>query len=126
MDDGIFGWPEAAAARKDRFGQLLKCGFRLLPFPIGVIPPTFNPDPGYGQEQFGTNNAAIIINPPIADGVIDVWVVNSATAGAITFGTGFSVSALTGDVLTTTAGNQFIIQLRRCNGVSTYFIKALQ
>jgi hypothetical protein len=52
-------------------------------------------------------------------------VTNGPSAGAITF-SGFTVNANTGEPLTTTNGNKFIITIVRINGTATYMVKALQ
>jgi hypothetical protein len=125
MDAGIFGFPENAAALLNVLGQRLKIGFRLLPYSNGVLPAVFQPDPAFGQEQLAINNSALQINAPAFDGVVELWITNGASAGAVSF-SGFTVSASTGDSLTTTNGNKFIISIRVAGGVATYLIKALQ
>jgi hypothetical protein len=105
-------------------GQTISGGFALTPNNLGTIGVSLTPNPLLGNYQFGTNNGAIGINVPTVDCAMDILVINGTTAGAITF-SGYTVGA-TGDGLTTTNGNKFIISIRRINAVSTYIIKALQ
>lgn len=86
---------------------------------------TFTPNAALGNYQFYTNGGAHTIANPTADCAVDILVTNNASAGTITF-TGFTVGANTGDPLTTTNGNAFIVSIRRINGTSTYVVKALQ
>ena len=99
-------------------------GYSYTPYNLGTLA-SFTPNPASGNVQFGTNNGAITITAPTTDCAIDLLVTNGASAGAVAF-SGFTVSANTGDVLTTVNGNMFIISIRRINGVSTYVITALQ
>lgn len=82
-------------------------------------------DCGACPLQYITNGGAFTITAPSNDGSCIVLVTNNASAGTITF-SGFSVSSNTGDALTTTNGNKFMITVVRINGTSTYAIKALQ
>jgi hypothetical protein len=75
--------------------------------------------------QYVTNGGAFTLAAPSNDGNCAVLVTNNGSAGAITF-SGFTVSSSTGDPLTTTNTNKFIISVMRINGTSTYLIKALQ
>lgn len=99
-------------------------GFTLTPNNLGNIT-NFTIDPTAGNYQYGTNHAAATWTAPASDCAVDILVTNDATAGAITF-SGFTVSANTGDALTTTNTNKFIVSIRRIGGTSTYIIKALQ
>jgi hypothetical protein len=101
-------------------------GYTLTPNNAGTVSSgTFTPDPTQGNYQFYTNNGAHTLAAPASDCAIDILVTNSATAGAITF-SGFTVGANTGEALTTTNGNKFILSIRRINAVATYLVKALQ
>ena len=82
-------------------------------------------DCGTCPLQFITNGGAFTITAPSNDGSAILLVTNNASAGAITF-SGFSVGSNTGDSLTTTNGNKFLITIVRINGSSTYAIKELQ
>lgn len=100
-------------------------GYTITPNNGGTISSgTFTPDPTQGNYQFYTNNGAHTLAAPSSDCAIDILITNGASAGAITF-SGFTVGT-TGDVLTTTNTNKFIISIRRINLISTYIIKALQ
>jgi hypothetical protein len=104
--------------------QTITGGFLVTPNPIGTFG-NFTINPALGNYQWGTNNAAFTLTAPASDSAIDLYIVNGASAGAITF-SGFTVSASIGDALTTTNTSKFIVSIRRINGVSTYVIKALQ
>lgn len=75
--------------------------------------------------QFFTNGGAFTLSAPASDGSCDLLDTNNASAGTITF-SGFTVSANTGDALTTTNTSKFLIHIERINATSTYFVKALQ
>lgn len=82
--------------------------------------------PSNGNYQYLTNNVAgFTIAAPSSDCAIDVLITNGASAGTITF-SGFTVGSSTGDALTTTNTNKFLLTVVRINSVSTYTIKALQ
>jgi hypothetical protein len=78
-----------------------------------------------GQLQYGTNHGAFTLTAPVADTAVDLLLTNDGSAGTVTF-SGFTVPTNTGDPLDTVNGHKFLIMVRRINGVSTYFIKALQ
>ena len=87
---------------------------------------TFTPVPANGNYQYITNDGAFTWAAPAADCAITILLTNGASAGSITF-SGYTVaSGNTGDALTTTNTNKFLIMINRINGVSTYIIKALQ
>lgn len=99
-------------------------GYAVTPYSISTG--SFTVTPANGNYQYVTNNGAYTITNPASDCAVDILVTNGASAGATTF-TGFTVaSGNTGDPLTTTNTNKFIISVRRINGTSTYVIKALQ
>jgi hypothetical protein len=103
---------------------LITSGYTVTPNNLGNIT-SFTIDPTLGNYQYGTNNGAATWTAPTADCAVDILVTNDASAGSITF-SGFTVSSSTGDPLTTTDTNRFLISIRRINSVSTYTIKALQ
>lgn len=108
-------------------GQTVTGGFGITPFSAGTMGTgTFTFVPTNGNYQFAGNTGAVQIQVPPVDCAIDVLITNSATAGAITFAAGFKVNANVGEAFTTTNGHQFIVSIRRINGVSTYLVKALQ
>lgn len=87
---------------------------------------TFTPVPANGNYQYITGNGAFTWAAPAADCAITILLTNGASAGSITF-SGYTVaSGNTGDPLTTTNTNKFLVMINRINGVSTYIIKALQ
>jgi hypothetical protein len=101
-------------------------GFTLTPNNIGTVSSgTLTPNAANGNYQYYTNNGAHTLAAPAADSALDILVTNGPSAGAITF-SGFTVNANTGEPLTTTNGNKFIITIVRINGTATYMVKALQ
>jgi hypothetical protein len=113
----------AGVAYLNKTAQSLTGGARVTAYSITTGSTTI--DPGNGPYQYITNGAAFTITAPSYDGGVDLEVVNNSSAGSITF-TGFTVNSSTGDSLTTTNSSKFIISIRRINGTSTYYIKALQ
>lgn len=106
--------------------SLITVGYTLTPYNGGTVSTgTTTPAAANGNYQYYTNNGAHTLAAPAADCAIDILVTNGATAGSITF-SGFTVGSNTGDALTTTNTNKFIISIRRINAISTYTIKALQ
>jgi hypothetical protein len=93
---------------------------------IGTISGSFTPVCGANFLQFFNNGGAITFSPPVADGACDLLMINTGSAGAITFAPGFSLGAVTGDAPDTVAGHKFIIHFETINGVSTAYTKALQ
>jgi len=114
----------SAAFLKPNATATISVGYTFTPNNLGNIATPFTPNPALGNYQYGMNNGAITFNAPASDCAMDILVTNSATAGAITF-SGYTVGT-TGDPLTTTNGQRFIISIRRINAISTYAVKALQ
>ena len=102
-------------------GQNVTGGFSFTPYSLPAG--SFALNPFNGNYQSYSNAGAFTITAPAVDCAVDILVTNGAGAGAVTF-SGFTVGA-TGDLLTTTNGNRFIISIRRIVGISTYVIKAL-
>lgn len=108
-------------------GQQVVGGFSLAPYNAGNMGTgTFTFDPNNGNYQYCSNTGAVAIQVPATDCAIDILITNSASAGAITFGAGFSVNSNTGEPFTTTNGHKFLLSIRRINGTTTYIKKALQ
>jgi hypothetical protein len=83
-------------------------------------------DCGKRQLQYITNTGAFTINAPVYDGSCILSITNGSGAGAVTF-SGFTTSnSGKGDSLTTTNGNKFFVFITRINGVSSYYVSALQ
>lgn len=101
-------------------------GYLFTSFSGGTISSgAYTPAAGSGNYQYYVNNGAHTLAVPAADSALDILVTNAASAGSITF-SGYSVGSSTGDSLTTTNTNKFIISVRKINGSSTYTIKAMQ
>lgn len=105
--------------------QTVTGGFRFVPFNAGTPSGTFIPDAMKGNYQYLTNGNAFTFTTPTSDCAIDILIVNSATAGVVTF-TGYTVGLNVGEPLTTTNGSKFVVSIRRIINVSTYSVRALQ
>lgn len=118
---------DLAAYLKLAGNQTVTGGFELTSYSAGTKSSgTLTPDPANHNYQYYTNGGAHTLAAPGSDCAIDILVTNNGSAGSITF-SGFTVaSGNTGDPLTTTNGDKFLISIRRMNSVSTYVIKALQ
>ena len=102
-------------------------GCTVTSYNIGTLPGSgsYSIDPGLGPLQYFINGGTITLAAPANDGACAILMTNNATANAVTF-SGFTVGASVGDPLTTINTNQFIINIFRINGISSYFVKALQ
>jgi 2-methylisocitrate lyase-like PEP mutase family enzyme len=85
---------------------------------------TLTPSSTNGQFQKYVNNGAHTLAPPATDTVMTLQVTNGATAGAITV-SGFTWPTGTAD-LTTTNGDDFLIDVRKVNGFSHINVTKLQ
>lgn len=116
----------AATLLSTNVSQTLSVGHLFTAYSAGTFSSgTFTPSAANGNYQYATNNGAFTLAAPGSDCAIDILITNGASAGTITFSS-FTVGSNTGDSLTTTNTNKFIISIRRINGTSTYVIKALQ
>jgi hypothetical protein len=114
------------AVNRVNTAQSFSGGLRLTAYSVGTLSSgTYTTDSGLGPVQYLTNNGAFTMAAPLNDGELDVLVINSTSAGSITFA-GFNVGSNTGDTYTTTSGNRFIAMIRRINGSTTYKWAALQ
>lgn len=124
--NGASADPAWAKVLRPDVTETITKGYTVTPNNIGTVSTgTTTPDPANGNYQYYTNNGAHTLAAPTSDCAIDILVTNGASAGSITF-SGFTVSASTGDALTTTNTSKFILSIRRINAVATYTIKALQ
>lgn len=110
--------------------QTMSGGVRPVSFSGGTIGSagSFTPDSGNGPLQFITNSGAaggFTLAAPAQDGSLILLITNGASAGTIT-ASGYTVSSNTGDALTTTNGNKFMLQIVAINSIATYIVKALQ
>ena len=125
--NGITSAPSWQSVLQPGVTATITIGYSLTPYNAGTKSSgTYTPAPADGNYQYATNGGAHTLAAPGSDCAIDILYTNNGSAGAITF-SGFTVaSGNTGDALTTTNTHKFIISVRRINGTSTYFIKALQ
>lgn len=82
-------------------------------------------DCGARPLQYFTDNGTFTLAAPTHDGSCALLMTNGASAVVPTF-SGFTVGSNTGDTITTTNGNKFILSIIRVNSVATYLVKALQ
>lgn len=108
--------------------QVFSGGVTITSFSIGTpaAGATVTPDPGDGPLQFLTNNGHFTLGVPANDGACNILFTNGATAGAVTFSGSYSVGNNIGDALGTSNGSQWIVSILRINGISTYYVRALQ
>ena len=108
-------------------GQLAVSSTLLTSYNGGTVSSgTYTPAIANGGTQYITNNGAFTLAAPANDCTILLLITNGASAGNITFSGSYTVSSNTGDPLTTTNTNRFMISIARVNGVASYLIKALQ
>lgn len=86
---------------------------------------TYTPSPAGGNLRRIVNGGAFTLAAPVVSGdyELTIQVTNNASAGIITF-TGFN--RVTGDALTTTNGDDFLLVITRINGFLLCERKALQ
>ena len=126
----FYNWLKSIASQDPLLTNVSKTatvGYKFTAYNAGTHSSgTFTPDAANGNYQYLTNNGAFTWAVPAADSAIDTLVTNGASAGAITF-SGYTVATgNTGDPLTTTNGNKFIVSVRKIHGTATYVVKALQ
>jgi hypothetical protein len=103
---------DAATLKGDVEDQTITGGARVTVKDLGNLSgKTITIDPGDGPIQKITNNGAGTINPGSNYGAINLVIVNTSGAGAITTS---SFTAVKGDSFTTTNGNKFV-----CSYVNT-------
>jgi len=99
-------------------------GFNATEYDAGAqTTGTFTPDPANNNFQKAVNGGAHTLAPPATTCTIVIQYTNNATAGTITT-SGFTI--VTGDTLTTTDGDDFMLYLTRCNDFSVLNVVALQ
>lgn len=84
---------------------------------------TFTPDPLNGNFQHATNGGAHTLAPPSATCSITIEYTNNASAGAVTT-SGFTF--VSGDALTTTNGEKFLLFITKTQSFSHLQIQRLQ
>jgi hypothetical protein len=102
----------------------LTVGYASTPYNAGTKSSgTFTPDEANGSFQYGVNGGAHTLAPPTNNTSIVIQYTNNGSAGAITT-SGFT--AVTGDTLTTTNGDDFLLFITKINGFSHLNVVALQ
>lgn len=84
---------------------------------------TFTPDPADNNLQYFVNGGAFTLAPPASSCSVVLQMTNDGSAGAITT-TGFT--RVTGDTLTTTNGDDFLLFITVNNGFSLLNVVSLQ
>lgn len=87
---------------------------------------TWTPNPTNGNYQYVTSNGSVTIAVPTSNCAIDVLWYNGVSPGSVTFSGYQAASGGGGDSYLTTANYEYILSIRRINGLSTYVWKALQ
>ena len=103
---------------------LLTGGFNATAFNAGTQSSgTFTPAPQSGNLQRAVNGGAHTLAVPATDCSMVIQYTNNASAGTITV-SGYTEQ--TGETLTTTDGDDFLLFITRVNGFITLHIRALQ
>jgi len=105
----------------------LTAGFSSDIEAVGTISTgTYTPAIGDAQENIKslTNGGAFTLAVPATNGPISIQVTNNASAGAITFASGYQ--KVGGDDLTTTDGHDFFIHIIRIGAFASVSVEALQ
>ena len=104
--------------------DILAKGFAATPHDAGTkTSGTFTPDESDGNLQYYVNGGAHTLAPPSNNCTIIVQMTNNASAGALTT-SGFT--KVTGTILTTTNGDDFLFYIAKLNGFSHLHRVALQ
>ena len=103
-------------------GKTLTGGFDVTPHDATTITTgTFTPDPADGNSQYMVNGGAHTLAPPTASMVVKYT--NNASAGIVTT-SGFTL--VSGDELTTTNGEVFLLYIAIVDGTSHLNVVAMQ
>lgn len=104
--------------------DVLTAGYASTPYNAGTKSTgTYTPDEANGNLQYAVNGGVHTLAPPTNNCTLIIQYTNNASAGAITT-SGFTI--VDGDTLTTTNGDDFFLQIIKCNGFSSLTVKALQ
>ena len=108
--------------------DVLTAGFATTPYSLGNLSgSTTTLNEANGNMQYGVNNGAFTLNPPTNSCSIVVLLKNTTGAGAVTT-SGFT--KVTGDALTTTTTDEFLLYVTKIYDGSTSFshlaVQALQ
>lgn len=99
-------------------------GFSAVSYSVGTKSSgTFTPDPTNGNFQHATNGGGHTLAPPSNVCTIVLEYLNNGSAGAVTT-SGFT--KVTGDSLTTTNTNKFLLQITKTSNYSHLNVVALQ
>lgn len=104
--------------------KTLTGGFDVTDYDAGTVTAgTFTPDPSDSNFQYAINGGAHTLAPPSTSCTLVVQYTNNGSAGTITT-SGFTF--VTGDALTTTDGDDFILFICVVNSLSVLNVVALQ
>ena len=102
----------------------LTAGFDVTAYSAGTkTTGTYTPAASDGNFQYAVNGGAHTLGVPTTDCSIVIQYTNDASAGAITTS---AFTAVDGDTITTTDGDDFLFYITRCNAFSHLTVKALQ
>lgn len=102
----------------------LAVGYTATSYANGTVSSgTLTPNPANGNFQHYTNNGAHTLAPPSSVCTIVLEMTNAAAAGALTTS---SFTFVSGDALTTTDGNKFLLYITKSQSYSLLQRKALQ
>lgn len=109
---------------KKNGGQTLSGGFSATSYSAGTKSSgTYTPAASDGNLQYAVNGGAFTLAPPSTDCTIVVQLTNNGSAGAVTT-SGFTYTS--GDSLTTTNGDDFLLFITKLNGFSHLHKQKLQ
>ena len=122
---------EANTSVQNNTTTLITAGYTVSPFSAGANVAaygTWQPNAANSNYQYATCNGALTITTPPADCAIDILFINPSgtrNPGTLTF-SGYSVGTIPGVAYANTAGNKYILSIRRINATSTYSWYPLQ
>lgn len=104
--------------------RTLGVGFNVTDYDAGdQTTGTYTPDPANGNHQYAVNGGAHTLAPPATSCTMVIHYTNNSSAGAITT-SGFDL--VEGASLSTTDGDEFILNIQRINSKSILSVRALQ
>lgn len=134
----VIVWYDSTSSRWRLFSQVnastllsnaaatLTAGYTATAYDLGTLTTgTTTPDPANGNLQRYINGGVHTLAAPTASGdyTITIQVTNNGSAGAVTL-SGFTKTS--GDSLTTTNGDDFLLHIIKINGFTRVYKEALQ
>lgn len=130
QSDGVSNWTlvagTATAASLTQQDQTLSGGANVNSFNLGSLASgSHQLDCGKCPLQYLTLTGSITLTAPANDGSCIVNIIMGSGAASLV-ASGFNTGSNAGDLLNYTVGNIYSMSVWRINGVSSYFLKALQ